>query len=71
VVAADLLSGAMGGDTGGSIRGPTSVNGITGLRPSWGRLSRQGIFTLAWELDIMPAIKEYNDLANIEQGVEI
>ena len=45
-VAAGLVSAAIGGDTGGSIRGPASVNGISGLRPSWSRVSRQGGFAL-------------------------
>ena len=69
-VAAGLLSGAMGGDTGGSIRGPASVNGITGLRPSWGRLSRQGIFTLAWELDTAgPMARSAEDAAIMLQAI--
>ncbi|MDH3598932.1 MAG: amidase [Candidatus Tectomicrobia bacterium] len=69
-VAAGLLSGAMGGDTGGSIRGPASVNGITGLRPSWGRLSRQGIFTLAWELDTAgPLARSAEDTAIMLQAI--
>jgi aspartyl-tRNA(Asn)/glutamyl-tRNA(Gln) amidotransferase subunit A len=69
-VAAGLLSGAMGGDTGGSIRGPASVNGITGLRPSWGRLSRQGIFTLAWDLDTAsPMARSAEDAAIMLQAL--
>lgn len=69
-VAAGLLSGAMGGDTGGSIRGPASVNGITGLRPSWGRLSRQGIFTLSWELDTAgPLARSAEDAAIMLQAI--
>lgn len=69
-VAAGLLSGAMGGDTGGSIRGPASVNGITGIRPSWGRLSRQGIFTLSWELDTAgPMARSAEDTAIMLQAI--
>ncbi len=50
-VAAGLVSGSLGGDTGGSIRGPAGFNNIAGLRPTWSRLSRAGIFTLAWSMD--------------------
>ena len=69
-VAAGLLSGAMGGDTGGSIRGPGSVNGIAGMRPSWSRLSRQGIFTLSWELDTAgPLARSAEDTAIMLQAI--
>ena len=69
-VAAGLLSGSMGGDTGGSIRGPGSVNGIAGMRPSWSRLSRQGIFTLSWELDTAgPLARSAEDTAIMLQAI--
>jgi amidase len=50
-VAAGLCYGALGSDTGGSIRFPCSANGITGLKPTWGRVSRHGVFPLAPSLD--------------------
>ncbi len=50
-VAAGLCPGAIGTDTGGSIRYPAAANGVTGLKPSWGRVSRFGAFELAASLD--------------------
>jgi len=50
-LAAGLCYGAIGTDTGGSIRWPSAANGVTGLKPSWGRVSRHGVFALAPSLD--------------------
>ncbi len=50
-VAAGLCHGAIASDTGGSIRWPAAANGITGLKPTWGRVSRHGVFELAASLD--------------------
>jgi amidase len=49
--AAGLCYGSLGSDTGGSIRFPSAANGITGLKPTWGRVSRNGVFELAATLD--------------------
>ncbi|PZQ50162.1 MAG: Asp-tRNA(Asn)/Glu-tRNA(Gln) amidotransferase GatCAB subunit A [Rhodovulum sulfidophilum] len=49
--AAGLCFGALGTDTGGSIRFPSAANGLTGLKPTWGRVSRHGVFELAATLD--------------------
>ncbi len=49
--AAGLCYGSLGTDTGGSIRFPSSANGLTGLKPTWGRVSRFGAFELAATLD--------------------
>lgn len=50
-VAAGLCYGAIGTDTGGSIRFPAACNGIVGLKPTYGRVSRAGVFPLAGSLD--------------------
>jgi amidase len=49
--AAGLCYGSLASDTGGSIRWPCAANGLTGLKPSWGRVSRYGVFELAATLD--------------------
>ena len=50
-VAAGLCFGSFGTETGGSIHLPSAVNGVTGLKPTWGRVSRYGMFELAATLD--------------------
>ncbi len=63
-VAARLCYGALGTDTGCSVRLPASYNGIVGIRPSIGRVSNFGVGTLAWTLDTVgPMTRTVEDCA--------
>jgi amidase len=63
-VAAGLCYAAIGTDTGGSIRFPSAANGIVGLKPTWGRVSRYGVFPLGESLDhIGPMTRSVADAA--------
>ncbi|MCD8516701.1 MAG: aspartyl/glutamyl-tRNA amidotransferase subunit A [Burkholderiaceae bacterium] len=63
-VAAQTCFGALGTDTGGSIRLPSAVNGIVGLRPTYGRVSNHGIIPLAWSMDTAgPMTRRVEDAA--------
>jgi amidase len=64
--AAGLCYGAVASDTGGSIRWPCNANGLTGLKPTWGRVSRFGMMELAASLDhVGPIARSARDVAAI------
>lgn len=63
-VAADMTIASLGTDTGGSIRIPSAVCGIVGLKPTHGRVSKHGVFPLSWSLDHAgPMTKTVTDAA--------
>lgn len=69
-LAAGLIPVAVGTDTGGSIRFPCAALGLTGLKPTWGRVSRFGAFELAASLDhIGPMARSALDCALMLQGM--
>ncbi len=69
-VAAGLCAGALGTDTGGSIRIPAAFCGLVGLKPTYGRVSRAGVIPLAWSLDhVGPMTRTVTDAALLLQVV--
>lgn len=69
-LAARMVLGAVGTDTGGSIRIPSAVNGTTGLKPTFGRVSRRGITPLSWSLDHAgPMARTVQDVALMLQVI--
>jgi aspartyl-tRNA(Asn)/glutamyl-tRNA(Gln) amidotransferase subunit A len=65
-VAAGMAPGSLGSDTGGSIRIPASLCGITGLKPTYGRASRAGVLPLTWSMDhVGPMTRSARDCALI------
>lgn len=67
-ITAGLILGGLGTDTGGSIRGPASYCGISGLKPTFGRVSKEGCVPLAYSLDnIGPMARTARDCALLLQ----
>jgi aspartyl-tRNA(Asn)/glutamyl-tRNA(Gln) amidotransferase subunit A len=69
-VAAGFMPAAIGTDTGGSIRGPAAFCGIAGLKPTYGRVSRRGVFPNTFTMDhIGPMTRSAEDIALMLQVI--
>lgn len=70
-VSAGLLPFAIGSETWGSIVSPSTVCGVTGLRPSFGRVSRHGAMALSWTMDkVGPICRTAEDCAIVFSDIE-
>ncbi len=68
--AAGCVAFAIGSETSGSILSPSTVNGVTGMRPTFGRVSRHGAMTLSWTLDRLgPMCRTAEDCAVVFQAI--
>ncbi len=67
-VAAGLVAGALGTDTAGSIRIPSSCCGVVGLKPTWGRVPATGVWPLSWSCDhVGPIAATVADVALLDE----
>ena len=69
--AAELVPVALGTDTGGSVRIPAALNGVSGLRPTTGRVSNRGTIPVAWTFDTVgPLARRIEDVARVLEVIE-
>ena len=69
-VAARMAPGALGTDTGGSVRGPAAICGVVGLKPTYGRISLRGVYPNATSLDhVGPLTRTVRDCALLFQAL--
>ena len=65
-LAADFCASALGTDTGGSVRSPAALNGVSALRPTLGRVSSSGVFPITWSFDTVgPMARSVSDLSAV------
>lgn len=65
-----MIPAATGSDTGGSIRIPASICGVVGIKPTYGRVSKQGVIPLSWSLDHAgPMARSVEDCAILLQAM--
>ena len=65
-VGSRMVFGALGSDTGGSIRGPAAAAGVVGLAPTNGRVSRHGVMPMSFSLDVVgPLARTVRDVARL------
>lgn len=70
-VAAGMIFGSLGSDTGGSIRVPAALNGVSGFMPTYGRVSRHGVMGRSWSLDhVGPFARSAADCRAIFEAIE-
>lgn len=69
-LAADMVIGSVGSDTGGSVRNPSSWSGVVSLKPTYGRISKYGVFPVSWTYDHLgPMGKNVKDVAHIFEAI--
>ena len=69
--AADLVPVALGTDTGGSVRVPAALNGVSGLRPTAGLVSNRGTIPVAWTFDTVgPLARRIEDVARVLEVIQ-
>ena len=69
-VASGQVMAALGSDTGGSVRIPSALCGIVGLKPTFGRVSRYGVYPLSWSLDTVgPMTRTVRDTALVMNAI--
>src|SRR5690606_11371592 len=67
---ARMVFGSLGSDTGGSVRIPAACCGVTGLKPTWSRVSRRGAMPLSFSMDcIGPLARTAEDCAILLQAI--
>lgn len=65
-VASGIVRGALGTDTGGSVRIPAALSGISGLKPTYGVISTEGVVPLSWSLDhVGPMARTVDDVQSL------